>query len=40
MRVAVLSDIHANIEAFQAVVSDLEHRTDRILNLGDLDKGI
>jgi predicted phosphodiesterase len=36
MRVAVLSDIHANIEAFQAVVSDLEHRTDRILNLGDL----
>ena len=36
MRVAVLSDIHSNIEAFQAVVSDLEHRTDRILNLGDL----
>ncbi len=36
MRVAVLSDIHANIEAFQAVVRDLEHRADRILNLGDL----
>jgi predicted phosphodiesterase len=36
MRVAVLSDIHSNIEAFQAVVSDLEHRTDSILNLGDL----
>jgi len=36
MRIAVLSDIHSNIEAFQAVVSDLEHRTDRILNLGDL----
>jgi diadenosine tetraphosphatase ApaH/serine/threonine PP2A family protein phosphatase len=36
VRVAVLSDIHANIEAFQAVVRDLEHRADRILNLGDL----
>jgi predicted phosphodiesterase len=36
LRVAVLSDIHANIEAFQSVVSDFEHRIDRILNLGDL----
>ncbi|MFC1828315.1 metallophosphoesterase family protein [Thermodesulfobacteriota bacterium] len=36
MRVAVLSDIHANIEAFQAVLHDLEGRADRILNLGDL----
>ena len=36
MRIAVLSDIHANIEAFQAVVKDFEHRIDRILNLGDL----
>ncbi|MEJ2656445.1 MAG: metallophosphoesterase family protein [Desulfobacterales bacterium] len=36
MRVAVLSDIHANIDAFQAVVGDFEHRIDRILNLGDL----
>lgn len=36
MRVAVLSDIHSNIEAFQVVVSDLEDRTDSILNLGDL----
>jgi len=36
VRVAVLSDIHANIEAFQAVVRNLEHRADRILNLGDL----
>lgn len=36
VRIAVLSDIHSNIEAFQAVVSDLEHRIDRILNLGDL----
>ena len=36
MRLAVISDIHANIEAFQAVFHDLEHRTDSILNLGDL----
>ncbi|MBW1850231.1 MAG: metallophosphoesterase family protein [Deltaproteobacteria bacterium] len=36
MRVAVLSDIHANIEAFQSVLHDLEDRADRILNLGDL----
>jgi predicted phosphodiesterase len=36
MRVAVLSDIHANIDAFQAVFRDLEHRVDKILHLGDL----
>jgi predicted phosphodiesterase len=36
VRVAVLSDIHANIEAFQAVLHDLGNRADRILNLGDL----
>lgn len=36
VQVAVLSDIHANIEAFQAVLRDLEHQADRILNLGDL----
>ncbi len=36
MQIAVLSDIHANIEAFQAVFRDLEHRVDGILNLGDL----
>lgn len=36
MRVAVLSDIHANIEAFRAVLHDLENRADRTLNLGDL----
>ena len=36
MRIAILSDIHANFEAFQAVVKDLKHRTDRILNLGDM----
>jgi len=36
MRVAVLADIHANIEALQAVLRDLDHQVDRILNLGDL----
>jgi predicted phosphodiesterase len=36
MRVAILSDIHANIDAFQAVFRDLEHRVDKILHLGDL----
>jgi predicted phosphodiesterase len=36
VRVAVLSDIHANIDAFQAVVGDFKHRIDSILNLGDL----
>jgi predicted phosphodiesterase len=36
MRVAVLSDIHANFEAFHAVVQDLWHRSEKILNLGDL----
>jgi predicted phosphodiesterase len=36
VRVAVLSDIHANIEAFQSVITDFEHRIDRVLNLGDL----
>lgn len=36
MRVAVLSDIHSNIEAFQAVIRDIDDRSDRILNLGDL----
>jgi predicted phosphodiesterase len=32
----VLSDIHANLEAFHAVLRDLDGRADRILNLGDL----
>jgi len=36
LRRAILSDIHANLEAFQAVVNDLDPRTNRILNLGDL----
>ena len=37
LRVAVLADIHANLEAFQAVLRDIEQqRADRILHLGDL----
>jgi predicted phosphodiesterase len=36
VRIAVLSDIHANIEAFQAVVSDFKHQIDRIMSLGDI----
>jgi predicted phosphodiesterase len=36
VRIAVLSDIHANIEAFQSVVSDFKNRIDRVLNLGDI----
>ncbi|MGB3210326.1 MAG: metallophosphoesterase family protein [Desulforhopalus sp.] len=37
MRLAVFSDIHANIEALQAVVDDFqEQRIDRFICLGDL----
>ena len=36
MRIAVLSDIHANVEAFQAVVQDFRHQTEKILHLGDI----
>ena len=37
MRLAILSDIHSNLEAFQAVLDDLEIRTtDGIYFLGDL----
>lgn len=36
MRIAVLSDIHANFEAFQSVVQDCSHQTEKILHLGDL----
>ena len=36
MRIAILSDIHANIEAFQAVLTACERHADSILNLGDL----
>lgn len=36
MRVAIVSDIHGNLEAFQAVLRDMEQaRVDRIVSLGD-----
>lgn len=36
MRTALLSDIHGNLAALEAVVEDLRHRrVDRIVNLGD-----
>ena len=34
---AILSDIHANLEALQAVLADVEqHRPERVLCLGDI----
>lgn len=37
MRIAVISDIHANTTAFQAVLDDMERqRIDKIIFLGDL----
>lgn len=37
MRLAILSDIHGNLEAFQAVLADLEGQgADELLGLGDL----
>lgn len=36
MRILVISDIHANLAAFQAVLSDAEGAHDRIWFLGDL----
>ena len=37
MRYALLSDIHSNLEAFQAVVKDLERETvDQVCFLGDI----
>lgn len=37
MRIAVLSDIHGNLEAFEAVIADMTaRRPDRVLCLGDL----
>ncbi len=37
MRFAILTDIHANREAFQAVLDDARaHRADRIVMLGDI----
>ncbi len=37
MLTAILADIHANLEAFQAVIADLETRSiDSVIGLGDL----
>ncbi len=37
MRIAVISDIHSNLEAFQAVLDDIEgHGADRVICLGDV----
>ncbi len=37
MKIAVISDIHANLEAFQAVVTSIDKRMpDRVICLGDL----
>ena len=36
MRIAVISDIHGNLEAFKAVLADIEEQNiDKIINLGD-----
>jgi len=36
MKLAVLSDIHGNIRALNAVIRDLEHRgVEHVVNLGD-----
>lgn len=36
MRIAVISDIHGNLEAFTAVLDDIEHQAvDTIVSLGD-----
>lgn len=36
MKIAVISDIHANLEAFVKVLDDIDkHRADRIISLGD-----
>lgn len=40
MRIALLSDIHGNLAALEAVVEDLRRRSvDRVVNLGDLVSG-
>ncbi len=36
MKLAVLSDIHGNLEAFQAVLDEIQHLSiDRVISLGD-----
>lgn len=40
MRIAVVSDIHGNLAALEAVVADMRRRgTDRVVNLGDSCSG-
>jgi predicted phosphodiesterase len=40
MRIAVISDIHGNMPALQAVLADIQHRdVDRTINLGDCVSG-
>jgi predicted phosphodiesterase len=37
MKIAILSDIHGNLEAFQAVIADMETKQlDKVICLGDL----
>ena len=41
MKLAVLSDIHGNIRALNAVIRDLEHRgIEQVVNLGDCLHGL
>jgi len=40
MRIAVLSDIHGNVRALEAVLADIDHQNvDEIVNLGDCAYG-
>jgi predicted phosphodiesterase len=40
MRLALVSDIHGNLAALEAVIADLERRhIDRVVNLGDTLSG-
>jgi predicted phosphodiesterase len=40
MRIAVLSDIHGNLPALDAVIADVQRqRADLIVNLGDIVSG-
>ena len=40
MRIAILSDVHGNLTALEAVLEDLQHRSvERVVNLGDHASG-
>ena len=40
MRLALVSDIHGNLAALEAVIADLENRQiDQVINLGDTLSG-